>query len=127
MSAKNEFICPRCEVALEQVRTAKGMFWVCNSCNGRAITVELLRRIFTPESINPLWKHAISGEGISSRSCPAGRDARMEVTRSENAPVRVGVCRHCHCVWFDSGETETLVPRPPKTEKPAPPQKARET
>ena len=126
MSANNEFTCPRCEVALEQVRTSKGMFWACNSCNGRAITVELLRRIFTPESINPLWKHAISGEGTSSRSCPACRKPMMEVNLSENAPVRVDVCRHCHFVWFDSGETESLVPRPPQTPKQPLPQKARE-
>src|ERR1700759_5091423 len=126
MSAKNEFICPRCEVALEQVRTAKGMFWVCNSCNGRAITVELLRRIFTPESINPLWKHTISGEGISSRSCPACRKAMREVNLSVDASVRVDVCQHCHFVWCDSGETESLVPRPPKPKKPSPREKARE-
>src|SRR4051812_24744129 len=101
------------------------MFWACNDCDGRAITVELLRRIFTPESINPLWKHAISGEGSSSRSCPGCRKAMIEVNLSENARVRVDVCRHCHFVWFDSGETESLVPRPAKSQKPLP-QKARE-
>ena len=126
MSGNNEFICPRCNVVLEEARTSKGMFWACNNCNGRAITVELLRRIFTPDSINPLWKHAISGEGISSRSCPACGKAMIEVNLSENASVRVDVCRHCHFVWFDSGETESLVPRPPKTQKPSMPQKARE-
>ena len=119
-------ICPKCSVALKQIRTSKGIFWGCDDCNGRAITVELLRRIFTAESINPLWKHAISGEGISSRLCPDCRESMIEVDLSDNTSVRVDVCRHCHFVWFDGGETDTLVPKPIPPTKPPMPQKARE-
>jgi Zn-finger nucleic acid-binding protein len=126
MPHSSELICPKCTLPLKQVRTWKGIFWGCDQCNGRAITVELLRRIFTPESINPLWKHAISGEGISSRSCPQCRKGMIEVNLSDEVTVRVDVCRQCHFVWFDSGETESLVPKPIPPAKPQMPQKARE-
>ena len=123
----SDLICPKCSMPLKHIRTSKGMFWGCDCCNGRAITVELLRRIFTSESINPLWKHAISGEGISSRLCPDCRKSMIEVNLAEDATVRVDVCRHCHFVWFDGGETEALVPKPLPPAKKELPQKVRET
>lgn len=51
----------------------------------------------------------------------------IEVDLSENAAVRVDVCRSCHFVWFDIGETETLIPKPPQPAKKELPQKVRET
>jgi len=50
----SELLCPRCNLPLKEVRMSHGVFWACDKCAGRAITVELLRRTFTPESINPL-------------------------------------------------------------------------
>ena len=126
MAIDQEFTCPRCRTPLEQVRTPKGIFWACQKCNGRAISVELLRRIFTPESINPLWLHAIDGTRHSGRLCPICDKPMVEVKLADNSEVNVDVCRACHFVWFDAGETEGLVPRPiPETQSP-PPQKARE-
>ena len=55
----------------------------CENCGGRAIGVELLRHIFTPERINPLWLHATKGEGQSGRSCPSRRNSMIEVTVPE--------------------------------------------
>jgi len=38
----------------------------------------------------------------------------------------VNVCQHCHFIWFDAHEVDTLVPRQPKPVAPELPQKARE-
>ena len=113
MEDGSALLCPRCNVPLKEVRTSQGIFWACENCGGRALTVELLRRIFTPESINPLWLHAISGEGKSGRLCPSCRKPMLEVALSENAQVDVDVCRHCHFVWLDTKLTLLLrAPRP---------------
>ena len=126
MAMDTEFTCPRCRTLLEQVRTPKGIFWACQKCNGRAISVELLRRIFTPESINPLWLHAIAGTGHSGRLCPVCDKPMLEVKLADDAEVNIDVCRACHFVWFDAGESEGLIPKKPLS-APAPlPQKARE-
>ena len=58
VSSGSEFLCPRCKVPLKDVRTSGGVFYGCDVCGGRAVTIELLRKRFTPESINPLWRHA---------------------------------------------------------------------
>jgi membrane associated rhomboid family serine protease/Zn-finger nucleic acid-binding protein len=120
--------CPRCNVLLKEVRTSGGVFYACDVCGGRAVTIELLRKRFTPESINPLWLHAMRGEGRVGLRCPSCRQPMIDVALSDRAEINVDVCQHCHFIWFDAHEVDTLLPRQPE---PAPvaselPQKARE-
>jgi membrane associated rhomboid family serine protease/Zn-finger nucleic acid-binding protein len=124
-----DLICPRCNTVLQRVQTEHGIFWACSGCGGRAVGVELLRRTFSPESINPLWLHAIRGEGAPGATCPSCHNPMTQVALSERSSVRVDVCRLCHFVWFDTGEIDTLIPRsppPPPSASPPLPQKARE-
>ena len=121
-----EFVCPSCQQPLTEVRTSNGIFWSCEKCGGCAVGVELLRRTFTSESINPLWFHALRGEGQTGRNCPACRNPMTEVKLSDDAGIKVDVCRLCHFVWFDATEVENLVPRSVSPPKPELPQKARE-
>ena len=58
-----ELLCPACRIPLTEIRTGNGIIWRCEKCDGRAVGLQLLRRTFTPESINPLWLHAIHNEG----------------------------------------------------------------
>src|SRR6266480_6830630 len=123
---ETEFFCPRCNLPLKEVRMSHGFFWTCDKCGGRAVGLELLRRTFTPESINPLWRHTISGEGKVGPRCPSCRRPMIDVALAENAAVNVDVCRLCHFVWFDTHEVETLVPRPLPAAPPEMPQATRE-
>jgi Zn-finger nucleic acid-binding protein len=120
--------CPRCNVPLKEVRTSGGVFYACDGCGGRAVTIELLRKRFTPESINPLWLHAMRGEGRIGLPCPSCRQPMIGVALSDRAEINVDVCQHCHFIWFDTHEVDTLVPRQPEPTPVAPelPQKARE-
>ena len=123
-----QFLCPRCNVALKEVRTSGGVLYGCDVCGGRAVTIELLRKRFTPQSINPLWLHAMRGEGAVGLPCPSCRQPMIGVASPNREEINVDVCQHCHFVWFDAHEVDTLVPRQPE---PAPiaaelPQQARE-
>ena len=120
------FICPSCQLPLKETRTAHGIFWGCDNCGGRAVTIELLRRTFTPECVNPLWLHAVQGEGTRGRPCPECRNPMLAVPLSGAAAIDVDVCKHCHFVWFDRGEVDTLKPRPTPPAEPELPQEARE-
>jgi Zn-finger nucleic acid-binding protein len=122
----SDFTCPRCNVSLNEVRTSGGVFYGCDGCGGRAVTIELLRKRFTPESINPLWLHAIRGEGRVGLPCPSCRQPMIGVALSDRAEINVDVCQHCHFIWFDAHEVDTLVPRQPESVAPGLPQKARE-
>jgi membrane associated rhomboid family serine protease/Zn-finger nucleic acid-binding protein len=126
VSSSSEFVCPRCKVPLKDIRTSGGVFYGCDICGGRAVTIELLRKRFTEESINPLWLHATRGEGGVGLPCPSCQQPMISVPLSDQAEIRVDVCRHCHFIWFDAHEVETLVPRHPDPVAPELPQKARE-
>jgi len=126
MPVTSDFICPSCQLPLKETRTSYGIFWNCGNCGGRAVTIELLRRAFTPECINPLWLHAMRGEGTRGRPCPECRQPMLAVPLSADAGIDVDLCRHCHFVWFDAGEVDTLEPRPVAPAPPELPQKARE-
>lgn len=109
----DKFLCPRCGIALEQVRMEHGVFWLCRACGGRALSAELLRRTFARESINSFWSRVISGAGKPSRPCPCCRHAMTEVALADHpeAPA-IDVCRLCHFVWFDASEVAGLQPLP---------------
>ena len=105
------------------MRTSGGVFYGCDVCGGRAVTIELLRKRFTPESINPLWLHAMRGEGRVGLPCPSCRQPMIGVALSDQAEINVDVCQHCHFIWFDAHEVDTLVPRQPEPVAPELPQK----
>jgi Zn-finger nucleic acid-binding protein len=114
-----ELLCPACRIPLAEMRTATGVIWRCKKCDGRAVGLQLLRRTFTPESINPLWLHAIHNEGSIARPCPSCGNAMIEVPLDSSSGIRIEVCRLCEFVWFDAGETQPLQLRP--ASKPLPP------
>src|SRR5438477_10493401 len=123
MPDDTSLLCPRCKVPLKDVRTSGGIFYGCDVCGGRAVTIELLRKRFTPESSNPLWLHAMRGEGRVSVPCPSCRQPMIGVASSARAEINVDVCQHCHFIWFDAHEVDTLVPRQPEPVTPELPQK----
>jgi Zn-finger nucleic acid-binding protein len=120
LSSGSEFLCPRCKVPLKEVRTSGGVLYGCDRCGGRAVTIELLRKRFTSESINPLWLHAMRGEGRIGLPCPSCLQPMIGVVLSDQSEIKVDVCQHCHFIWFDAHEVDTLVPRRRSRSRPNP-------
>jgi hypothetical protein len=72
-------------VVLQPEQAEYGMFWRCRGCGGFAISLAVLRVLFTPESINPLWLNAIDavgGLGEPGCACPSCSNAMTEVPLS---------------------------------------------
>ena len=125
---EDELLCPACRIPLTEMRTSNGIIWRCEKCEGRAVGLELLRRTFTPQSINPLWLHAVHNEGGTARPCPSCGNRMIEVALDSSSGIKVEVCRICEFVWFDAGETQRLQVRPLSKPPPAPlAEKARQT
>ena len=111
------FTCPHCNATLIRRKSpVLGLVWVCPSCRGRAMTLELLRRAVPQPMVNRLWQRARSGEHPVNRSCPAckRRMAEVPVALDADRTLHLDVCTGCHVVWFDPREFESLPKLPPK-------------
>ncbi len=107
--------CPKCDLPLTTVRTGQGgVSWICAGCNGRAITLELLRRTFETEAINTLWRHTIEANNATGqRACPSCRRSMLVVPLADANSALIDICKGCHFVWFDDQEMEKLSPKTP--------------
>ena len=101
-------------------RTSKlGFFWVCRSCHGRAIAVEVLRKVVPRAVLNNLWQTARSTQPGGDTQCPSCLRPMTEIPLNTGGPTeQIDVCTSCHFVWFDRGEFEALpkngARRPPR-------------
>jgi membrane associated rhomboid family serine protease len=111
------FICPRCNTPLRKTGNRVGIFWLCPSCGGRAITVEVLRKVFSPQILNSLWQKARAGQGTKVRPCAACRRPMIQipVVVAEESEF-IDICTGCHFIWFDPSEFERFpklrIPKP---------------
>lgn len=111
----NTFVCPSCRTPLSQRRSRYGLFWICTSCHGRAVTLQMLRKLVPHRVVNQLWQSARSEGQPQKRSCPGCQRKMTEVSvRAGQRTEQLDVCRGCHFVWFDQRELEGL-PRSPQT------------
>lgn len=114
----NAFICPSCRAPLSERRSKYGLLWVCTSCHGRAVTLQMLRKLVPPGIVNQLWQRARSEGHPHKRSCPGCRRQMTEVSiRAGQRTEQLDVCQGCHFIWFDQRELEHL---PRRASKPAP-------
>lgn len=112
--------CPSCKTTLAKRTSRIGFFWVCRSCRGRAITIEILRKAVPKPVLNRMWQMARSGRYGGKRKCPSCLRSMKEIPLGVGVPsYRIDVCTGCHFIWFDRGEFEGL----PKTGVIKPPDK----
>ena len=112
--------CPSCKTTLSKRKSKLGFFWVCRSCRGRAITVEVLRKVIPRAVLNNLWQAARSTQHSGDRQCPSCLRPMTGIPlHTRGLTEQIDVCTGCHFVWFDRGEFEAL----PKTDARKPPVK----
>ncbi len=110
--------CPHCRANLEPHRTVAGLVWVCQACQGRAVTLPVLRNLIEPPAVNQLWGQLLAGGVESRHPCPVClRPMRALLHSGMDATLELDACRSCHLVWFDVHELCRL-PRKPPPEKP---------
>ncbi len=111
-------ICPRCKTSLKKNSNKLGLFWVCPSCDGRAVSLEVVRKAVPRHIVNRLWQRARSGQYAGNRKCPACKRSMNEVPIiSKNKTQYLDVCIGCHFIFFDPKEYECL-PKIPAAKDP---------
>ena len=113
------FTCPKCGSGLTRTPEKAGIFWDCQGCGGRAVSVALLRQTIGQERVREIWSQAISTPEQDGRPCPICRRGMSEVSLGiAGAELKLGVCKRCEFVWFDPAEYESIPPPPPKPKDP---------
>jgi membrane associated rhomboid family serine protease len=99
--------CPTCNTTLEAVRQREGIYYYCNQCNGRAVTVPQIRRLTGDRFASGLVRKINTAREVSSRSCPFCLTP-MKVLQLSQPELTLDSCRSCGTVWFDAGKFEEL-------------------
>ncbi len=103
------FTCPSCKTSLNKNGITFGLFWVCPSCNGRALTLEVIRKTIPRPMVNLLWQRVRSGQYAGTRQCPACKRRMLEIPIINKEKTEyIDVCTSCHLIWFDPHEFEHL-------------------
>ena len=104
------------------------MYWTCSQCEGRLLTIPMLRNLVHKGHVDELWIRAKSAEYEHHRKCPSCDHDMHEVPiPGMKDTVWLDVCTICHFVWFDTKEFDSLYQLPQKKgEYDGLPQEARE-
>lgn len=112
----NDLTCPKCKTSLKMTRIAAGLLWMCGTCSGAAVNSAVLRRYLKNETVNELWRTAVTQSTPSRRLCPSCRQAlRIFATSLDERRISLDLCKACQLMWFDTNELEAF-PKAPKVQ-----------
>lgn len=99
--------CPVCQLALRTVRQREGIYFFCDQCGGRALTVAQLRRTTGDRFAGKLIRQMNTTAAQSSRECPFCASPMKQVALTELA-LMLDTCRPCTALWLGPGQFEAL-------------------
>ncbi len=101
-----DLTCPRCNVALQRLKSANGWIHACQQCQGRSVAIPVLRKRVGREVALEAWRLAGESESHGCK-CPAcGRPMRLIHLPLGAVVVDIDVCKSCRTIWFDRLEME---------------------
>lgn len=105
--------CPNCRsTRLVRLKNQFGFFWVCPKCNGRAVSMSLLKKTLSHKFLSNLWNRAFTSKGALTRRCPMCGKYMYEICAEPETP-KLDVCQLCQFIWFDPMEYEQSPEEPP--------------
>jgi Zn-finger nucleic acid-binding protein len=99
--------CPICRKPLESTRQREGVFYPCDGCNGRAMTVSQIRHVLGDHVATKFLRLIKLGQVSSARACPFCAKPMVGIATQEPA-LELEACRGCGVVWFDMPTYESL-------------------
>jgi membrane associated rhomboid family serine protease/Zn-finger nucleic acid-binding protein len=101
--------CPRCNHKLSKASQLGTFFWVCPSCNGRTVSLDVVRKAVPIPVSKEIWQQVITKQQPSDIKCPVcTRKMTVVSENSGNSPNNIDVCKSCRFIWFDPGEFEHI-------------------
>jgi membrane associated rhomboid family serine protease len=100
-------VCPLCQTPLATVRQREGIYYRCDSCTGRAVTVPQVRRVAGDRFATQMLRQINSATQPSGRFCPFCEGLMKQFT-IQDPPLTLDSCKTCAVVWFDPNEFEAV-------------------
>ena len=99
--------CPICAKPLPTTRQREGVYYPCDACKGRAVTVSQVRHVLGEKVATKLLRLMKLSRRPSPRRCPFCENL-MLVVNSQEPLLELDVCKSCNAVWFDGPTYESL-------------------
>jgi Zn-finger nucleic acid-binding protein len=99
--------CPVCAKPLETTRQREGVYYLCQVCDGRAVTVSQIRHVLGGRVAMKLLRLMKLSRRETRRHCPFC-DKPMLLLNMQEPPLELEACRACNSVWFDAPTYESL-------------------
>ena len=99
--------CPTCKTSLRTIRQRDGIYFYCDQCSGRAVTLPQVRRMAGDRFATKLLHQIDTASEVSPRHCPFCFRV-MKQFQIAQPVLTLDACRPCDTVWFDPGEFEEV-------------------
>jgi membrane associated rhomboid family serine protease len=99
--------CPNCNVPLQTVRQREGIYFHCHQCDGRAATLQQIRRTVGDRFVSGMVRLVNTARQPSQKVC-SFCSSPMKVFQLPQPPLMLDSCRPCALIWFDAGQFEQL-------------------
>jgi len=93
--------------SLSTIRQREGIYFLCNRCGGRAVTVPQVRRFAGDRFATGLLRKINTTTFLGGRNCPFCSD-QMRQFYLEQPTLQLDACRPCNLIWFDPREYEAI-------------------
>jgi Zn-finger nucleic acid-binding protein len=93
--------CPICAKPLETTRQREGVYYHCQVCDGRAVTVSQIRHVLGERVAMKLLRLMKLSRRETMRHCPFC-DKLMQLLNMQDPQLELEACRACNAVWFDA-------------------------
>jgi membrane associated rhomboid family serine protease len=94
-------------VDLITVRQREGIYFACDQCGGRAVTVPQVRRTIGEKLTQELLRKIRNATGACERGCPYCHKFMLQFYW-DDPPLQLEACKPCNLIWFDHQEFESL-------------------
>jgi membrane associated rhomboid family serine protease len=99
--------CPNCATPLRTVRQRGGVFYLCDRCAGRALTLPQLRRVAGDRFATGVLHQINNSAWVPGRTCPFCADRMRRFSYGD--PVQpIDSCRKCGVVWLEANQVGSI-------------------
>jgi Zn-finger nucleic acid-binding protein len=99
--------CPHCQGTFRTVRHREGIFYQCDQCAGRAVTLPQIRRTTGDRLATQITNRLSKATELSHLGCTFC-GSPMKMVEIPNPGMFVSGCKPCGMVWFEAGKFEAL-------------------